>query len=153
MLDFALSGEWELLDQDVLNYLAQGCVKYVDMAWNVMYDWNYVRIRDIISRAPKHLYDMYMEARKHPKIIHYAGPDKPWQDPQCDFAEEFWKYARRSTYYETILQRLTPVERTNVPKGLKCRIKSFLEKKLDVAFPKYTYRRELLKSLWRLGGE
>ncbi len=73
MLKFAASYEWELLDQDVLNYLAQGRVKFVDMAWNVMVDWRGIRLSQIIALAPKYLHDEHMEARKNPKIIHYAG--------------------------------------------------------------------------------
>ncbi len=152
MLEFALSNEWELLDQDVLNYLTQGNVKYVDMAWNVMYDWRNIRITQIISRAPRDLYDMYMEARKHPKIIHFAGPEKPWHDPRCDYAEYFWKYARRSPYYETILQRMPHIKNEAVSESFRSKLRKFLETKLDSAFPKYTYRREVLKSIWRVGG-
>lgn len=108
-LKFAASYEWELLDQDVLNYLAQEKVKFVDMAWNVMYDWNYIRIKKIVSRAPKYLQDEYMTAHANPKIIHYAGPDKPWNNPLADYAEAFWKYAKDSGYYEAIIYRNTQV--------------------------------------------
>lgn len=108
-LKFAASYKWELLDQDVLNYLAQDKVKFVDMAWNVMYDWNYIRIKKIVSRAPKYLQDEYMTAHANPKIIHYAGPDKPWNNPLADYAEVFWKYAKDSGYYEAIIYRNTQV--------------------------------------------
>lgn len=108
-LKFAASYEWELLDQDVLNYLAQEKVKFVDMAWNVMYDWNYIRIKKIVSRAPKYLQDEYITAHANPKIIHYAGPDKPWNNPLADYAEAFWKYAKDSGYYEAIIYRNTQV--------------------------------------------
>lgn len=30
---FAQSGEWQLLDQDILNYFCQGRVRFLDMAW------------------------------------------------------------------------------------------------------------------------
>lgn len=106
MLKFAASYQWQLLDQDVLNYLAQGRTKIVDMSWNVMTDWRGIRIRDIISRAPKYLYDEYMHAHANPKILHYAGPDKPWHQPYSDYADLFWKYARTSVYYEVLIQRI-----------------------------------------------
>ena len=106
MLEYASSYEFELLDQDVLNYLAQGKVKYIDMSWNVMFDWINIRISTIISKAPKYLYNEYLEARQQPKIIHYAGPDKPWHQPIQDFAEEFWKYARMTVYYEEMVNRM-----------------------------------------------
>ncbi|QPK94470.1 DUF4422 domain-containing protein [Actinomyces sp. zg-332] len=106
MLKYAGSYQWELLDQDVLNNLAQGRVKFVDMTWNVMFNWRYMRRPEIISRAPKYLSDEYDLAHKNPKIIHYAGPDKPWSDPEVDYAELFWKYAKESGYYESIIMRM-----------------------------------------------
>lgn len=116
MMDFAMSYQWELLDQDVLNYLAQGKTKFIDMAWNVMMDWRNIRIKDIISLAPRYLYQEYMNARKHPKIIHYAGPDKPWDIPYCDFAEVFWHYAKKTPFYEIILLRMFAAENgANLP--------------------------------------
>ena len=106
MLEFAASYEFELLDQDVLNCLAEGKVKYLDMSWNVLFNWINYRIPGIISKAPKYLYDEYMESRKHPKIIHYAGPDKPWHQPSQDFAENFWYYARNTVFYEEMIYRM-----------------------------------------------
>ena len=38
MMRLAASYQWELLDQDVLNMLAEGKVRFVDMAWNVLVD-------------------------------------------------------------------------------------------------------------------
>ena len=69
----------------------------------------YIRIKKIVSRAPKYLQDEYMTAHANPKIIHYAGPDKPWNNPLADYAEAFWKYAKDSGYYEAIIYRNTQV--------------------------------------------
>lgn len=139
-LKFAASYEWELLDQDVLNYLAQDKVKFVDMAWNVMYDWNYIRIKKIVSRAPKYLQDEYMTAHANPKIIHYAGPDKPWNNPLADYAEAFWKYAKDSGYYEAIIYRNTQVP----PRvGIKGRTKHIAK----LMLPKNTTRGRFVRRL------
>ncbi len=107
VLDFAASQEWRLLDQDILNCLCQGKVKHVDMSWNVMVDLEGIRIGEIIGRAPRWMYQMYVEARKHPKIIHYAGFEKPWSYPEMDMGDIFWKYARETVFYEEILYRMT----------------------------------------------
>ena len=152
MLEFAASNEWELLDQDVLNYLAQGQYKSVDMAWNVMTDWRRIRIPEIISRAPKRLRDEYMKAHNAPKIIHYAGPDKPWQQPYADYAEEFWRFARKSEYYEVMLQRLarqSAKEQRPMPlrRKIKDKAKRTLRPVADKYLPKYTKRREFVKKV------
>ena len=107
MMSYAASYEWKLLDQDVLNNIAQGRVKNIDMAWNVMTDWAGIRIKDIISRAPKSLSDEYAAARKAPSIVHYAGPEKPWDNPEMDMSSYFWKYAKESGYYEVLIARLS----------------------------------------------
>jgi len=107
ILDVAASKEWQLLDQDILNKLCEHKVKILDMSWNVMYDYAGVRIRQIIRLAPEWLYLEYMEARKHPKIIHYAGPEKPWLFPEGDFANIYWDYAKRTPYYEVMLYRMS----------------------------------------------
>lgn len=139
--------QWKLLDQDVLNVLAQGCVKFVPMEWNVMTDWRGLRIKRIISRAPKKLYDEYMEARRHPAIVHYAGPEKPWNDPGSDMANYFWEYARKTPYCDELLERL-------VAKGNHRKLIS--DNMWDKLYPLYarllpdgSRRRELAGSLYR----
>ena len=107
ILDFSASQNWQLLDQDILNVLCEGKVKFLDMSWNVMYDYAGIRLKEIIRLAPRWLYDMYVEARQHPKIIHYAGPEKPWLYPETDFADEYWEYAKRTPYYEVMLYRMS----------------------------------------------
>ena len=52
---------------------------------------------------------MYQEARKNPKIIHYAGPQKPWFEPGMDFGMQFWECARETAYYEVMLGRMNEV--------------------------------------------
>lgn len=106
LLEFAAEKEWQLLDQDILNKLCEDKVKYVDMSWNVMVDYKGIRINKIIRLAPQWLTRPYMEARKTPKIIHYAGPEKPWKCPEMDMGKAFWKYARHTSYYESILYRM-----------------------------------------------
>lgn len=106
ILKFSVSEKWQLLDQDILNKLCEGRAKYIDMAWNMMVDFDGTRKDKIIRLAPKWLYDMYLEARKAPKIIHYAGPQKPWLYPEMDFGSSFWKYAQKTPCYEAILYRM-----------------------------------------------
>ena len=113
ILDFAVSEKWQLLDQDILNKLCEGAVKYIDMSWNVMVDFAGIRINQIIALAPRWLNEMYQEARKNPKIIHYAGPQKPWFEPEMDFGMQFWECARGTAYYEVMLGRMN--EQSNKP--------------------------------------
>ena len=98
--------KYRYFDQDTLNYNCLGRVKFIDTAWNVMTDCGGSRINDVIRKGPARIYDDYMKARKEPKIIHYAGFEKPWDAVSCDFADFFWEYARKTPFYEECLLRL-----------------------------------------------
>lgn len=151
VMRFAMSYPWELLDQDVLNYLAQGKTKFIGMEWNVMVDWRGIRIKEIIGRAPHYLYDEYMRARKAPKIIHYAGPAKPWHSPSFDFADIFWSYARRTPYYETALMRMMTLQTANIKRKKKrSLLKTWARSVANVFFPVGTKRRSKLKKFLKI---
>lgn len=107
ILDLAASKKWQMPDQDVLNILCENKVKYIDESWNVMMNWNEgheCRLK-VARLAPKTIYQKYLEARKSPKIVHFAGHQKPWLFIDCDFSQYFWKYSMRTGFYETILSR------------------------------------------------
>ena len=106
VLELAGSKEWLLVDQDVLNVVCSGKVKYLPEEWNVLMDYNDHMGLSRLEKArviPKLQYERYLKARKNPKIAHYAGAQKPWQFFNCDMSEYFWKYARNTSYYERIL--------------------------------------------------
>ena len=103
-LKYAASQKFQLLDQDILNKLCEGSVRYLDMAWNMMVDYAGIRKNQIVVKAPAWLNEMYLEARKKPKIIHYAGSEKPWYHPEMDFGETFSNYARKTPYYEELVR-------------------------------------------------
>ena len=100
------SREYMYNDQDVLNIYCEGKVKFLDMSWNLLTDCDHYRVEHVINYAPDFIQKEYQEARKHPRIIHYAGFRKPWHNPTEDFAHEFWKYSRKTEYYEELLFRM-----------------------------------------------
>ena len=59
------------------------------------------------SFMPMRFLKQYKADRKNPKIIHWAGGGKPWEDSSEDLAYLWWKYARKTPFYEEILTRLT----------------------------------------------
>lgn len=105
LVEKTLEQKWNMVDQDVLNIICQGKVKFLNQKWNVLMNWTYgTQSRmNVIKHVPVSLWEEYQEARKEPFIIHYAGAWKPWNTPNCDYAEEFWRYARKTSFYEVIL--------------------------------------------------
>ena len=43
---------------------------------------------------------------ENPKIVHFKLTAKPWHYSNIKYADEFWKYARRTTFYEIIKNML-----------------------------------------------
>lgn len=104
-LDFASNPDYIYNDQDVLNVYCEGRVQFLDWNWNVMHDCAN-RVANVFSFAPNNAFDAYQKSRQNPLIIHYAGFEKPWKNPDCDFASYYWRYARQTPFYERLLKKI-----------------------------------------------
>lgn len=108
LFEVAMSRSWYFHDQDVLNYLFNGHIKYIDDKWNVfslLEDGS--NREDLINNSlAAGFAESYKRSRNNPCIIHYAGVPKVWDDTEVDLGYIFWKYARKSPYYEQILKAL-----------------------------------------------
>ena len=141
----ATTHHWQWLDQDVLNYLASGDFVRLDMSWNTLFDWQGLRCEHIIPCAPPHLRAAYAQARRAPKIVHYAGPDnRPWLYPRVDFSEEWWSYARRCPWRKQLSAMLEESRRDI--RALSHRFVVFMAFKVsmplvNIVFPPNTGRR------------
>lgn len=104
----ALSRDWWFHDQDVLNCLFNGHIKYLDDKWNVfsLLEKGSARENLITKVLPAKFAESYHKSVDMPCIIHYAGVPKVWNDTEVDLGYIFWKYARKSPYYEELLQTL-----------------------------------------------
>ena len=95
-----------IYEQDMLNILFYSHVKFLDQEWNF-----YTKSNDWVTKCldycPMQSKVHYDEVRKNPAIVHYAAAPKPWKDTSVDFAPLWWKYTRKSPYYEEFLMTLT----------------------------------------------
>jgi lipopolysaccharide biosynthesis glycosyltransferase len=103
MIEYAATHDCDLVDQDVLNLFCQGRVKFIDNKWNV--DVNNIAVK-VVPYAPAAMWKEYRENRERAYIYHFAGADKPWNDPALDKADIFWNAARKTPWYEIILEDL-----------------------------------------------
>lgn len=104
----AISKDWIFMDQDVMNNMLSGHIFYIGQDWNCVSDCpnkEYNSRLNIIKKIPYEIYDDYINSRSDPKIIHYAGWQKPWDTPDMDFGFEYWNIARESDNYEIILKK------------------------------------------------
>lgn len=125
------------MDQDALNVMCQGRVAFLDPRWNVLTDCKGRRIRECIQFAPKRVFEAYQQSRRDPFVIHYAGEEKPWQNPQSDMAEYYWEYARKTSCYEILLARLcaNPPLPPKPDFGVMGALKVYIRKHLNRIFP------------------
>lgn len=74
-------------EQCAINCLLNDKIFRLDSSWNTEIDEN--------------IPDTFHSEKT--KIIHFLGAKKPWLHPNAKYAYIWWKYARRSPFYETLL--------------------------------------------------
>lgn len=149
LFGMAEKGNYRYSDQDILNVVCEGRIKKLAMSWNVMADSGNRRY-DVIRSAPAGIVEEYEQARKHPYIIHYAGAAKPWKDHKGDFAQEFWKHARQTPYYEELLCRMIRKEMQGENHSYGLKVLDMLRQTAKEALPEDSRLRRAVSSLyWR----
>ena len=120
--------------QDVINAICNKTVHILDYKWNVVNDYNGIRVKNIISNAPTAMLDQYLKSRKSPGIIHYSGSQKPWNSEQLDMGEYYKKTL--SSMRESLL---------HVP---YYKVTNKKQSKLNHILPCQSFQRELVKTIY-----
>lgn len=149
------SKNYRYSDQDVLNKYCQGKIYDLDQRWNTVFDCDFNRIRTTVRMAPEELYKAYLNARKDPYIIHYAGFQKPWKHLPADYQDEFWSVAKRTPFYELLLYGLHEQKMWDIANfhysqchtGLFLRARGSMFRMIERLFPLGTKRRDCLHLL------
>jgi lipopolysaccharide biosynthesis glycosyltransferase len=79
-------------DQDALNIVLHKAVLPISHKWNFMPTQDYRRL------------DQRAEALTDTRIIHWAGPRKPWEQ-YTPYNEIFWQFARLTPFHDSLLSR------------------------------------------------
>ncbi|MTK10643.1 MAG: glycosyltransferase family 8 protein, partial [Clostridiaceae bacterium] len=151
IIKFAAEHKFRIQEQDVLNVLFENNIKFIDLKWNY-----YVSVNDFIKTsinfAPLTAEDEYKKCL-NPVCIHYAGAEKPWNNAEIEFAEEFWSVAKRTPVYEILISRMIDkklsiiaTKNFTTPSGIIDN-RSGARKLADKVLPKGTMRREFTKKL------
>jgi len=103
------TGKLQWQDQDVLNILFHNKVLLLSPKWNYLVETDAFGHNTQASLAKE--YDqryiaLQNEVDTKPAIIHYGGRKKPWQDLQIFLSEHFWKYAKRTPFYEELRENV-----------------------------------------------
>lgn len=82
-------------DQDFINYCFHKKIGLISSIWNVFLPFNYKRYG---MNEPKN--DDYLLSKKHPHIIHFVGPVKPWmKDASHPYKDKFLQYYRKTKFW------------------------------------------------------
>jgi len=166
LLDDISRNSYSIVEQDLLNSICADHVLFLSYQWNYMACLTSPDIlEDPISPsdttipnlklAPRSEIEKYLKASEEPYIYHYLTKMKPWRYPKLKYSEIWWRIARNTIYYETIIENM----HTRDIKDIKIAIfslqhrvgifdqRSSARKLGDKLFPKGTRRRAFAKYL------
>jgi len=95
-------------DQDVFNVVFQDKIFWYPSKFNTQ-----IGALVLLDKVSNEDYRKdYLSALNNPIVLHYTGERKPWDDPQGELSEVFWRYERKTPFYEECL--LSSVHRNYV---------------------------------------
>ncbi len=105
-------------DQDALNKIARGKVKFLDLKWNFYWQFLVLHhpLENIGSLPPDEQQHYLQTLRQSPAIIHYTSGKKPWNNVSSVLSILWWNYARRSILHHEIKLQ------TPAPNGLNAKL-------------------------------
>jgi lipopolysaccharide biosynthesis glycosyltransferase len=86
-------------DQDYLNAICKGKIKYLEKGW------------DLMPVGEKYDGEIH--------LIHYNNFRKPWSYNDVPYGDVFWKYAEKTNFYEDILKIKNSLTDEMVEKHIK----------------------------------
>ena len=97
LIEMCASKDWKQHDQDVLNIICEDKTLFVDPSWDVVSSYG-----NSINYLPVELYEEFSNSEEHPKIVHYAGPRKPWKYNDAMNNDDFWKFAYSTPFFDKL---------------------------------------------------
>lgn len=92
------------LDQDIMNKVFYDRVHYLPGEWNVYHGNG--NTDDFFPNLKFETYMGFLKSRKQPKMIHFAGENKPWDAPHVDFFDNFMSYINGTPWQKEVYDRL-----------------------------------------------
>lgn len=78
----SLGGKTFACDQDTLNGALRGQIKSISPRYNFFTNYRYFHYRDLAEQSSAYRAvskDVFLRAKRHPAILHYAGDERPWK--------------------------------------------------------------------------
>ncbi len=100
MMKLAVERKWMWEDQDVLNKLCKKRIYWLPENWNVLW------VPDPYLQEIMMTKSSYFRAFYQPFVIHYAAGGMPVKRLDGVYAYEFWKAAKKSPFYESLINKM-----------------------------------------------
>ena len=102
LLDFYNSrgGSLFACDQDTLNGALKGQILPLPPKYNFFPNYRYFRYRDLVKHSPSYAAvkeEEFLEAKRHPVVIHYAGDERPWIAGNMNHYRKPYEYYKAMT--------------------------------------------------------
>lgn len=92
-------------DQNVLNSAFHNDCFILPATWNFQYHVKFKWPKYRLS-LPEELIELYDDIKQKPSLIHYTSSVKPWNSLHHSYTSDWWKYARKSPFYEILLRKI-----------------------------------------------
>lgn len=87
-------------DQDLINLICADKIKYVHSGWNFVFAVNPLLISN--NRCLNFAIE-WSKGLAEQKIIHFLSEVKPWNNPDMSYGDVWWKFAKKTPCYKTLL--------------------------------------------------
>lgn len=108
LIELICRNNFELLDQDCINYLCKNHVLYIDAGWN-WYPYTDEEFSNVMSLCPDRYREYFWNGKIDQRNIHYTIPIKPWLEPFGTYHQAallFWENAVGTPFYEQIVEQM-----------------------------------------------
>ena len=97
------NGMLSFVDQDILNAVLSGRVKFVSQRWNFFTNYVYESYASLTDRAPWYAgicaKEDYERSRKDPSVVHFAGDERPWLSGNRNpYRAEYESYLKKTPH-------------------------------------------------------
>lgn len=159
MLEKAQEHKYKVQEQDILNLVYDGRIKFINISWN-MYIQVAPHIKLTIDEySPVESKKMYYKALETPFLIHWAAQPKPWVYPEMDYGYVWWQVASRTPFFGLIIARTMEIKLGQLHPAvydLQCRMGLFdnrspAKKALDTKYPIGSKKRKILEAFCPYG--
>ena len=106
-----IANNYQSQDQDIINVSCYKKIAILPLKFNLMTKYPNLWKRD--SEGYKRLQNIYgdnniQQAIASPVIIHYANPEKPWNNKKLPLADIWWKYANMTKIFNKKFIHIKP---------------------------------------------